>query len=190
MNKNWIIAISIFFSLAFSGTEPVLDKEEAKQAYIYLNQIRAAPQRFTKEYPFLTDHKRMSSLTWNDTLARVAERKALDMATRNYFAHVDPEGFGINYYINKEGYKLDTNWLRNPRANFFESCNEGGLSGREAISMLLIDNGVPTLGHRKHLLGIDSWSATLYDVGIGFARAGEGNLYKAYTCVLIAKHPK
>ena len=190
MNRKSTMGICILLFLAFRSEEPAVDREQAKLAYLYLNDVRTSPKKFTTEYPFLTGFKGMPPLKWNDTLARVAERKALDMATRNYFAHVDPEGYGINYYINKEGYRLDSSWLRKPSANFFESCNAGGLTGREAIKMLLEDNGVPTLGHRKHLLGLDDWSVTLYDVGIGFARAGEGTQYKTYTCVLIAKHSK
>ena len=130
----------------------------------------------------------MPQLRWNDTLARVAEAKALDMATRNYFAHVDPDGYAMNYYINKAGYKLREIWLTKPTANYFESCNAGATSGQEAIKMLLIDNGVPSLGHRIHLLGLDEWSSSLLDIGIGYAHSDGKSTYGSYTCVLIAKH--
>lgn len=190
MKKSLVAIICFLFLFGFCKKEPAVDKEQAKQAYLHLNQVRTAPKKFAKEYPFLAAYESKPALKWNDTLALVAERKALDMATRNYFAHVDPEGFGINYFISKEGYWLDSNWLRNPKANFFESCNGGGRSGKEAIKMLLEDDGVPSLGHRKHLLGIDEWSATLYDIGIGFVRAPEGKQYRTYTCVIIAKHGK
>jgi hypothetical protein len=52
------------------------------------------------------------------------------MAKRNYFAHVDPDGFGMNYYINLGGYSLDTFWLNNPKENNFESINAGSESGK------------------------------------------------------------
>jgi len=38
-------------------------------------------------------------LRWNDALTKVAEAKALDRATRNYFAHVGPDGFGFNHFM-------------------------------------------------------------------------------------------
>jgi uncharacterized protein YkwD len=180
--------ITLFALFAFHQKDPTVDKQQAKEAFCFLNQVRTTPKRFVKEMPFLVQAGRMAALQWNDTLAAVAERKALDMANRNYFAHVDPEGYGINYYIHKEGYILPESWLKNPKANFFESCNGGGPTGQEAIKMLLIDKDVPSLGHRKHLLGIDAWSASLVDIGIGFANAGEGRQYKTYTCIIIAKH--
>jgi hypothetical protein len=54
--------------------------------------------------------------------------------------------------------------------------------------MLIVDDGVPTLDHRKHLLGMDRWSHNLVDVGIGYARSNGNTVYKTYTCVIIAKH--
>jgi hypothetical protein len=117
-----------------------------------------------------------------------SRKKGVRHGHTELFCTCGPEGYGINFYINKEGYQLRENWLKDPKANFFESCNAGGPTGRDAIKMLLLDEGVPSLGHRKHLLGIDDWSATLVDIGIGFAHAGEGKQFKTYTCVIIAKH--
>ena len=185
MKTLFVILVSVFF---VRPSQPRIDQKEAKAAYEFLNQVRTRPDKFVKAMPFLKDIKAVPALKWNDTLARVAETKALDMAKRHYFAHVDPEGFGMNHYISKAGYTLKPDWLRKPTANYFESCNAGGLSGRQAIEMLLIDSGVVNHGHHKHLLGIDSWSATLYDIGIGFAHTDSGSYYKTYTCVLIAKH--
>lgn len=173
-----------------SGQLPKLDKEQARSAYVLLNKIRKNPQSYAREMPFLGEVKAMPALKWNDTLAKAAEAKALDMARRNYFAHVDPDGYGMNYHIMKAGYRLDSSWTKNPKANYFESCNAGGQTGEEVIRMLLIDEGVPNAGHRKHLLGIDSWSSGLYDIGIGYARSDSSSFYKTYTCVLIAKHSK
>ncbi|SHE41006.1 Cysteine-rich secretory protein family protein [Cnuella takakiae] len=130
----------------------------------------------------------MPALKWNDTLARVAAQKALDMATRNYFAHTNPDGFGMNYFINQAGYKLQPSWIQDKTANYFESCAAGATTGKEAIAMLLVDDGVPSFGHRTHLLGLNDWSRSLVDIGIGYAWAGGASNYISYTCVLIAKH--
>jgi uncharacterized protein YkwD len=179
----------LLLSLKFSENAPTLDKKEAQAAFTYLNKVRTQPSSYTKELTFLANGiKPMHKLKWNETLAKVAEAKALDMATNNYFAHVDGNGYGINYYINKAGYTLNPSWLKNPKTNYFESCNAGGLTGVEAIKMLLIDEGVPTLGHRKHLLGIESWNEGLVDIGIGYVRSNSSTTYRTYTCVIIAKH--
>ena len=123
------IAAILFLIVGFKLKDPVADKKEAKEAFVLLNQIRTKPERFCTKFPFLSEYKKMHSLKWNDTLAKVAERKAVDMATHNYQGHVDAGGYGMNYYINKEGYSLDSAWLKKPKANFFESCNAGGLTG-------------------------------------------------------------
>lgn len=165
-----------------------MSRDEARAAFVLLNKIRTNPKAYRNSFQQFGDVKPKPALRWNDTLARVAEAKALDMATRNYFAHVDPDGYGINYYIHKAGYALQPAWLKDRKFNYFESCNAGGLTGEEAIKMLIVDDGVPDLGHRKHLLGMDSWSHNLVDVGIGYARSNGKAVYKTYTCVIIAKH--
>lgn len=166
---------------------PGIDKEEGKKAFVLLNKIRQNPGVYASELPFLKDAKKMPALVWNDTLAKVAEAKALDMATRGYFGHTDPEGYGMNHYMNKAGYKLPAKWLASKELNYFESLNAGAPSGEAAIRSLIIDEGVPTLGHRKHLLGLDAWNASLVDLGIGYARPLAKGEYKSYVCILIAK---
>lgn len=138
--------------------------------------------------PFLAETGSKPLLKWNDTLAKVAETKALDMATRSYVAHVDPDGYGLNYYINKAGYSLNPKWLASKELNYFESISAGAASGEAAVRTLLIDKDIPDLGHRKHLLGLDKWTASLYDIGIGYARPVDNSPYKSYVCLIIAKH--
>src|SRR4051794_22863463 len=82
-----------------------LDRDEAKQAFQYLNRVRADPPTFGKEIGAdLKDVEPQPKLAWNDALAKAAEEKALDMATRNYFGHVTPEGVGINRMMHEAGY--------------------------------------------------------------------------------------
>ena len=128
------------------------------------------------------------TLVWNEALAKVAEAKAMDMAKRGYFDHISPEGYSINYYINKAGYKLDPKFLNQRTNNYFESIQAGAESGEAAMNDLILDAGVPELGHRKHLLGMDDWNSSLVDIGIGFVRTGQGAKYRTFTSVIIAKH--
>ena len=108
----------ILFLCSFTPDAPYLDKEEAKNAFEFLNKMRTDKYEFYKAMHF-TLFKTMPSLNWNDTLAKAAERKALDMAKRDYFAHVDPDGRAMNYYINEEGYTLRPAWLKSKKDNFF-----------------------------------------------------------------------
>lgn len=185
-----LVICALGWSAFQSAGKASLDRSEAKSAFQYLNKIRTNPEMFGTQFSFLSKQKiTKTALTWNDRLAKVAETKALDMANRKYFSHVDPEGYGINYYINKGGYKLHKDWLRNKSSNNFESLAYGLPDAETTINTLLIDKGVSGLGHRKHLLGIDSWNSSLTDIGIGFATIDRNAGYtETYVCIIIAKH--
>ena len=189
--RQTIIYLFMFFSLA-SFTEDsriILDKKEAKKAFILLNNIRANPVEYSRVLRINKNlHTNKTPLVWNDDLAKVAQARAYDMAKRNYFNHIDPEGYGVNDHVKKSGYSLNPQWTRNKRDNFFESIEAGAIDGQDCIRLLIIDRGVPSLAHRKHLLGIGSWNASLVDIGIGFVRRGSGSNYRTYTSIVIAKH--
>lgn len=179
--------VMLLLSFLYNNT-PFVVKEEAQQAFQLINNIRSNPEKYYKEL-HLNSKLRITKtpLRWNDTLAKVAEAKALDMAKRNYFAHVNPDGYGINFFINQSGYKLNADWLKDKKENFFESIGSGYDSGQEAVKELIIDAGVPDMGHRDHLLGVKDWDASLVDIGIGFVKC-DGGKYQSYTCIIIAKH--
>lgn len=178
----------LFILFALLVKSPGIDKMEAQKAYVLLNNIRTSPATFAAEMPFLAEIEKKPALRWNDTLAAVAEAKALDMATRGYFGHMDPDGYGMNHFISKAGYRLNAKWLTKKEMNYFESLSAGAPDGETAIRNLIWDKNVPSLGHRKHLMGLDEWNASLYDIGIGYARPGGNSKYMSYVCVLIAKH--
>lgn len=185
--------IFVLCSIALvSGKRPsdiVSDPIQAKQGYEYLLEVRSTPANYYNELGYAKNIKVSGiKLIWNDTLAQVATAKAMDMAKRNYFAHVDPDGFGMNYYINKAGYKLNADWLSKKSMNYFESLVAGDYNGVDAIKTLIIDAQTPGLGHRIHLLGLNEWNSSLRDIGIGYVRSESGSTYKTYVCVLIAKH--
>ena len=188
--KTLILSLTLLLCCSFQINDPVLqDKNEAQKAYMLLNDIRTNPAKYYKQYPFLKKlNFTKTKLIWNDTLAQVAEAKAYDMANRNYFGHVNPEGYGMNYYISKTGYALEKEWTANKKDNFFESIAAGDSTGENAINNLILDKGIPSLGHRKHLLGVEQWNAALVDIGIGFAKRANGSMYGYYMSVIIAKH--
>jgi hypothetical protein len=190
MKHPGLIIAAFFVITSFKADKVItIDKTEEQNAFALLLKIRANPALYSKQLHFSKDlHVSKRKLVWNDTLAQVAEAKAYDMANRDYFGHTDPDGYGINYFINKSGYTLDPNWLQNKSDNFFESIAANNVSGEAAIGALVIDQGQASLGHRNHLLGLDKWNASLVDIGIGFSECASGSTYQTYTCVIIAKH--
>ena len=166
----------------FNGSNEVVN------AFNYLNAVRKNPARYSNEIGVdLSGVKPMHELKWNFTLAKVAQAKAEDMVERGYFAHVDPDGGGINYKINAAGYTLASSFLQNYSDNNFESLAAGNKAGKDAIIQLINDGGASNdnAGHRRHLLAIEPFWANCYDIGIGMA---QGGVYGYYWCVIIAKH--
>jgi uncharacterized protein YkwD len=47
----------------------------------------------------------LGPLQWNDTLSKIARKHSRDMAKRNYFEHVSPEGHDFLYRYAQEGYR-------------------------------------------------------------------------------------
>ena len=163
---------------------------ELKAAFDYLNAVRANPGAFSEEIGVdLSGIEARPALVWDETLAKVAKEKANDMATRNYFGHVNPEGYGMNYFINKAGYTLEPSWVEKVSNNFFESLSAGVEGGKAFIIQLINDGGASNAqaGHRRHLLGMDDFWKSCVDIGIGRAY-NENSTYRYYTCVIIAKH--
>ena len=165
-----------------------IENEEVKKAYKLLNDIRKNPKAYSEIAGVdLSGIQARDALVWNETLAKVAQAKAEDMARRNYFAHVDPDGYGTNYKINAAGYKLPDDWCSPISKNYFESIAAGNESGEKSIIQLIYDSGESNdnAGHRQHLLGIDNFWGNCTDIGIGTAKGGT---FGYYWCVIIAKH--
>lgn len=190
MTKKQIFSIIMVLAI-FKGIELNAQSTELLGALNYLNNIRANPGNYSADIGVsLFDVTSMHSLKWDSNLAAAAQKKAQDMANRNYFDHVNPEGYGMNYFISQFGYTLNTSWLDNKSNNYFESISAGASSPKNAIINLISDGGEPNhlkAGHRLHLLAIKEFYKPCYDIGIGWGY-NENSTYKYYCCVLIAKH--
>ncbi|MRT92804.1 CAP domain-containing protein [Ancylomarina sp. 16SWW S1-10-2] len=167
-----------------------LNETNRKDAFDYLNRVRNKPSAYSDELGVdLSTVEKRDKLIWSEELAKAAYEKAKDMAERDYFAHTDPDGYGMNHKIDAAGFSLADYLLKSKTANNFESIAAGTNrnTGKIMIQQLIIDKGVSSLGHRKHLLGItDFWADAEY-CGIGFYKK-LGSAYTYYMCVLIAKH--
>lgn len=183
-----VVASNVHAFVASDETEKATsDRAQAQQAFEYLNKVRKEPGQFAKEIGVdLSDVKARPALTWNKILAKVAEEKALDMAQRDYFGHVTPDGLGINIQIHEAGYSLPKEWVKEKDQNFFESISAGMNTGMEAIRNLILDKDLPTAAHRKQLLGITDFYAACTDIGIGFARNPKSK-YRTYMSIVIAR---
>lgn len=175
----------------------VQDSAGARLAFEFLNQVRENPPQFANTiHPALKKIPAKNKLHWNDTLARLAMEKALDMATRKYFDHVSPERQGMNFVLEKAGFKLIPAATSKKNLNFVESIHmttePGWRQGfitppEEAIKNLIIDKGVEGLGHRKHLLGIGPENENQKEAGIGLVTIKTRKGTKTYMCVLIVE---
>ena len=170
-----------------TGDNKSKDKEIVA-AFEYLNAVRQNPSAYSKEIGVdLSGVSEIHELEWNDILAKVAQERAEDMVSRNYFGHIDPDGYGTNIKINNAGYTLDERWYSDKSMNYFESLAAGYAEGKATVIQLINDGGASDsgAGHRRHLLGMDDFWADCYDIGIGKAKGGD---YGTYWCFLIAKH--
>lgn len=166
--------------------ETTVLKEPALAAFHYLNQIRENPAAFSKKTGVnLSAIKPSPLLKWNEMLARQAELKAADMATKNYFSHVDKQGYGMNYYVNQAGYTLPEHWLSNKTNNQIESLGANTSGPGNFINQLIIDKDDKSKGHRRHLLSADDFYKDNSQIGIGIAH-NPNSTYKYYCCILIA----
>lgn len=170
-----------------TGDNKSKDKEIVA-AFEYLNAVRQNPSAYSKEIGVdLSGVSEIHELEWNDILAKVAQERAEDMVSRNYFGHIDPDGYGTNIKINNAGYTLDESWYSDKSMNYFESLAAGNAEGKATVIQLINDGGASDsgAGHRRHLLGMDAFWGDCYDIGIGKAKGGD---YGTYWCFLIAKH--
>lgn len=185
----------IFLFVAFSSTFCIgnaqnnrILKEEAISAFNYLNTLRMNPELIKKEIG-INDRKIKKSqpLVWNEILVKVAEEKASDMASKNYFSHTNKNGEGINIMIHRAGYTLIKDFIKQKNSNFFESIHAGSSKGIDIIKELIIDDGITPPGHRYHLLSVDDFNKNSVDCGIGIAY-NPNSKYEYYCCIIIAKH--
>jgi uncharacterized protein YkwD len=152
-----------------------------------LNAVRQSPDQYASIYkvPALRKVPAKPALIWDEQLAELAQRKAEDMASKNYMAHVDKKGRGMNYYLWQAGYPLPDFYSKDIRANNVESIAANTAGPADFVKQLIIDEGVPNLGHRKHLLGFNDGDTPATHVGIGIAY-NPNSKYKYYFSILIA----
>lgn len=114
-------------------------------------------------------------LAMNTSLVESARLHSQDMIAQNYFAHVTPQGVDPGGRIAATGFNA-TSWAESIETNTNPSTFGGGFSPSYAawdagysLGDLIVDQGVPDLGHRVMLLDIGGQDHAMQQVGIGIA---------------------
>ncbi|HEX4086209.1 MAG TPA: CAP domain-containing protein [Chthoniobacteraceae bacterium] len=113
-------------------------------------------------------------------IEKVARARAQDMAVRNYFSHVNPDGVAANYLLRQAGYQLPSWWGTDPTDNYVESIAAGYSSASDTWTQWM--NSPP---HKVHLLGQNSFFATETHYGVGYY-ADPNSQYQYYWVVITA----
>lgn len=139
-----------------SGFEPTATEQQFLEQ---LNDARANPAAYGNSIGLdLFGVSATQPLAFETRLIEAARLHSQDMNQRNYFAHNTPEGVSPGQRITNAGFAWNS---------FGESIAFGQLTTAGALKLLIVDEGIPNLGHRKQLLGIDEISKNQRQVGIG-----------------------
>lgn len=138
-----------------------------------LNDARADPAAYGRSIGLdLNNVAPSQPLAFDTRLIEAARLHSQDMSARNYFSHTGSGGSNPGQRLTAAGY---------PWNGWGESIAAGFATPEEALKGLIIDAGVPDLGHRRHLLAIDASFKTHQQVGVGIVQNGGGSYRHYYT---------
>jgi uncharacterized protein YkwD len=109
-------------------------------------------------------------LALNPYLTGSAQLHSQDMNNRRFFDHTNPDGLTPPDRMRASGFNVSS-WA--------ESIAGGYATPDAALKGLIVDNGVPDLGHRRQLLAIDPADQGLNQAGVGivFGTGPYGSYY-------------
>jgi serralysin len=158
-----------------------------------LNDARANPAAHGRSIGLDLSHVKPSRpLAFDRHLLAAARGHSLDMATRNYFAHVTPDGVNPFKRIRAAGFvavaaaesiayvSISTYIPQDPN-DPLSPLVRSVYEPEDALAGFIIDYGVPNLGHRKHLLAIEPGLKTQNLVGIGYASRDITGFFSAFS---------
>jgi hypothetical protein len=150
-----------FDQAALAAKSNKMNKEE-QEVIILLNLVRSNPPLFyeklakpyldsikPKEFYWnslikdLTNTTSMPMLATNDNLFSMAENHAVCTGKIGHVGHDCPKGFNFNQRLKK--YNLNNSYVG-------ENCSYGYNSAMDIVMQLLVDEDVPSLGHRVNIL--------------------------------------
>jgi uncharacterized protein YkwD len=117
-------------------------------------------------------------MTADPILSRVARERAADMARRDYFGHVNPDGEAANYLVTRAGYQLPDHYPTSKSSNNMESIAAGYDSAAKNW-----DGWLNSSSHRTHVLATNSFYQAQTSYGVGYVYAADST-YKHYWVVI------
>lgn len=188
MGRVLIVLVALCVSASvFAQQQPTA----AEMAFIYeLNRARSDPQRYDTENSLggiLNGVAAQPPLALNLNLVESARFHSTEMANNGYFGHQSSvTGDWPNKMARDAGYPLNsglsntTNNIESLAARYSNSSIS--YSATEALKALIIDAGVPSLGHRKHLLAMEAFYQNFTEVGTGYdeGQGANGWTFGAY----------
>lgn len=145
-----------------------------EQHFIYLlNRARHDPAAYQREANVPVDLSSIAPrppLAVNDQLLQAAGQRADEMARHDYVGHQSPvSGAWPNQVARSHGYDLPSAWPNDQ--NFIESIAAGTWYDQApaVLEALIVDRGLPSAMHRRHLLGMDEFYAANREIGVGTA---------------------
>lgn len=125
------------------------------------------------------DDQQRQAMVWHPILEEVARAHCVDMATRRYEGHTDPDGLGPNYRVRQAGYRLPEWYADDLDSNNVESLQWGGDGD--------LDHAFPSwLGsapHKTHILGLDSFYTAQTNYGVGCAKVSGSRMIHYYAFI-------
>ncbi len=133
-------------------------------------------------FALLASHpeQQRSACNLHQTLCKVARMRCVDMATRNYLKHVDPDGLGPNFHARAAGYRLPIEWPMDIDKNFIES-----IGGGYPTAQRVWDAWLDSPPHRGHALGEGAHWGIQLNLGCGYAFNAD-SLNQHYFCMISA----
>jgi hypothetical protein len=125
-------------------------------------------------------------LAMNPLLVESARLHSQDMIAQNYFGHFTPQGVDPGARIAATGFSVN-GWAESIETNTEPSQPGGSFAANYAawdagvsLTNLIVDQGVPDLGHRIMLLDIGGSDIDMRQVGIGIASQQSSGGYFNY----------
>jgi hypothetical protein len=165
--RSWLCVEQLETRQLLSGYQPTVTEQVFLER---LNDARGNPAAYGASIGLdLSGVQPAQPLAFNPLLIQAARNHAWDMNNRGFFSHVTPEGVGAVQRIRNAGLN-PTYWGESLIAGPAFDTPE------EALRGLIIDAGVPDLGHRRHLLSIDPRARVDNQIGIGVVQNASGSL--------------
>lgn len=132
--------------------------EEEQAFLVALNLVRSEPQKFCEDFliPFLKERPDLKSPNSASLIRTLKKTKSMATLQPNLDLSIEAKNHaissGIKGYTGHKGFQQRVKNLEGKVQNLHEANSYGDVDGLEFLLNLLIDEGVPDLGHRKILL--------------------------------------